>query len=61
MIKLYGLELEPVYAPPRKGDIMHSYADISLAKRILKWSPRISLEEGLRMLVESSRVKNISG
>ncbi len=61
MIKLYGLELEPVYAPPRKGDIMHSYADISLAKRILGWSPRISLEEGLRMLVESSRVKNISG
>ncbi len=55
MIKLYGLEVEPVYAPPRKGDIMHSYADITLAKKILGWSPKISLEQGLKMLLESSR------
>ncbi len=53
MIKLYGLEIKPVYGPPRKGDIMHSYADISRARRVLGWEPKISLEEGLRKLIEA--------
>lgn len=52
MIKLYGLDLKPIHAPPRKGDIMHSYADISRAKKVLGWEPRIGLEEGLKMLIE---------
>jgi len=52
MIKLYGLDLKPIYAPPRKGDVMHSYADISRAKKVLGWEPRIGLEEGLKMLIE---------
>jgi UDP-glucose 4-epimerase len=51
MIRLYGLDLEPVHAPPRQGDIRDSYADISRARRILGWSPRISLEEGLQKLI----------
>ena len=55
MIKLFGLNLEPVYGPPRRGDIMHSYADISRAKRILGWHPSISLEEGLKKLIETYR------
>jgi len=55
MIKLYGLDLQPIYAPPRKGDIKHSYADISKAKKILKWEPRISLEDGLRMLIRGQK------
>jgi len=55
MIKLYGLNIQPIYAPPRKGDIKHSYADISKAKKILKWEPRISLENGLRMLIRGQK------
>ena len=55
MIKLFGLNLEPVYGPPRRGDIMHSYADISRAKKILGWHPSISLEEGLKKLIEAYR------
>ncbi len=55
MIKLYGLDLQPIYAPPRKGDIKHSYADISKAKKILKWEPKISLEDGLRMLIRRQK------
>lgn len=51
MIRLYGLDLEPAHAPPRQGDIRDSYADISRARRILGWSPRISLEEGLQKLI----------
>jgi len=51
MIRLYGLDIEPVHALPRPGDIRDSYADISRARRILGWSPRIGLEEGLQKII----------
>ena len=34
----------------RVGDIRHCFADISLAKRVLGWRPRIGLEQGLEDL-----------
>jgi nucleoside-diphosphate-sugar epimerase len=34
--------------PEQKGDMRHTYADTSLARRDLGFQPRISLEEGLR-------------
>tara|TARA_B100001248_G_C27352110_1_gene441883 strand:- start:74 stop:1150 length:1077 start_codon:yes stop_codon:yes gene_type:complete len=35
------------------GDVPHTYADISKAKKDLDYQPKISLEEGLRSLFES--------
>jgi len=35
------------YAPERPGDIKHSLADISRARRVLGYAPRVSFEEGL--------------
>jgi len=45
-------DFEAVHKGPRPGDIRHSYADISKAKRILGYEPKISLKEGLTQLVE---------
>jgi len=43
--------LQPTFDKPRAGDIKHSCADISRARKILGYKPRISLREGLaRML-----------
>jgi dTDP-L-rhamnose 4-epimerase len=36
----------------RAGDIRHCFADISLAGRVLGYSPRVSFEEGLQELAE---------
>ncbi|ELR69135.1 UDP-glucose 4-epimerase [Fulvivirga imtechensis AK7] len=36
----------------RVGDIRHCFADISKANRILGYSPQVSLQEGMRELVE---------
>jgi len=44
-----GTDLEPVYGPERVGDVKHSLADISKAKELLAYSPRISVEEGLQL------------
>ena len=38
-------------APPRRGDVRHSYADIDKARAALGYSPRFSLEEGLREVI----------
>lgn len=36
----------------QKTDMMATWADVSKAKRLLDWEPRVALEEGLRRTVE---------
>ena len=43
------------YAQAREGDVRHSLADISLARRILGYTPAIKFEEGLRRTVEAMK------
>ncbi|MGD1120263.1 MAG: SDR family oxidoreductase [Dehalococcoidales bacterium] len=47
IIELSGKKINPVYQPPRAGDILHSLADISRAKSF-GYTPKYSLEEGLQ-------------
>ncbi len=42
-----GSNLQPLHAPDRKGDIKHSLADISKAKRLLNYNPAVNVKEGL--------------
>jgi UDP-N-acetylglucosamine 4-epimerase len=46
------IDLKPVHAEPRPGDIMHSYGDITKAERKLEYKPRVPLEKGLSELVK---------
>jgi UDP-N-acetylglucosamine/UDP-N-acetyl-alpha-D-glucosaminouronate 4-epimerase len=46
--KMAGRSTRASYAPARSGDILHSQADISLARRLLGYEPRVGFEEGLR-------------
>jgi UDP-N-acetylglucosamine 4-epimerase len=41
------LEMEPVFGPNRSGDIPHSNADISKARKILNYNPQILFKEGI--------------
>jgi nucleoside-diphosphate-sugar epimerase len=43
--------LENIHADSRPADIRHGYADISKAKRILGFQPKVALEQGLSELV----------
>ena len=40
-----------IYSDPRPGDIRHGYADISKARKLLAYSPKFSITEGLTQLV----------
>jgi UDP-N-acetylglucosamine 4-epimerase len=48
-----GVEVSPVYEPTRKGDIKHSLADISKAKRIIGYTPAFRIKEGLKITYAS--------
>lgn len=45
IMELTGLKGEPVYAPSRRKDIKHSCADITKAKKLLGFAPRVNLRE----------------
>lgn len=42
----------PRFAPARVGDVQHSWADISAARRDLGYSPRVPVHEGLAKTVD---------
>jgi UDP-glucose 4-epimerase len=45
--KVLGTSIEPVFAPARAGDVRESLADISLAKKLLKFEPQVTFDDGL--------------
>jgi nucleoside-diphosphate-sugar epimerase len=46
--QITGKAVKPKYDAPRNGDIRDSQADVSLARRILGYEPRVLFEEGLK-------------
>jgi len=55
--RILGTSIEPLFAPPRPGDILHSRAAIDKAREILHYEPVVDLEEGLRQTIEWYREK----
>jgi len=53
--RITGVEVESVYADPRPGDIRDSVADITLAKKILRFEPVVGIEDGLRDMLSCWR------
>jgi UDP-glucose 4-epimerase len=51
VLDLTGSNVEVIHGEPRLGDIMHSYADISKAEKLLGYKPTICLRDGLRTLL----------
>ena len=45
-------DIEPEYKDTRTGDILHSLADISRARRLLGYAPKVGLVAGLRATAE---------
>jgi UDP-glucose 4-epimerase len=45
--------LDPVFGPPRAGDVPHSQADLSLAIERLKYSVLVPFEDGVRRTVDA--------
>ena len=50
--ELLGSDVKPIYGPDRPGDIKHSNADISKARRLLGYDPDYSFYDGIKLCVE---------
>jgi UDP-glucose 4-epimerase len=53
--RVLGTKIEPIFEPPRVGDVRDSLADISLARKVLGYEPTIDFDEGLRRSIEYYR------
>jgi UDP-glucose 4-epimerase len=53
--ELMGGRIEPIFQPARTGDVRDSLADISLARRVLKYEPSVDLRTGLKPTIEYYR------
>jgi len=49
--ELLGKSVKPVYVDTRAGDVKHSLADISLAKEVIGYEPKIYFDEGLKLAI----------
>ena len=53
--KTLGRAMARRHTPPRAGDVLHTLADVSKARRLLGYVPRVDFEEGFRRTVEYFR------
>jgi len=48
---IFGVEVTVRYDAARTGDVQHSHANISLARKVLGYQPQVRFEEGLNKTV----------
>lgn len=60
LTKALGVNIEPKFGSDRAGDIKHSNADISKAKKMLGYDPEWSFERGIKAAIEWYR-ENLQG
>jgi dTDP-glucose 4,6-dehydratase len=61
VLELTGSSSEIVYEALPEDDPKQRRPDISLAKELLGWSPKISLREGLQLTIEGSGIETLTG
>ena len=52
LTKALGVDIEPIYGPDRRGDIKHSNADISKARKLLGYDPDWSFQRGIDAAID---------
>ena len=50
--RIVGRDVKPIYAPARAGDVRHSLADTTAARRLLGYEAVVSFEKGLEMAID---------
>ena len=56
LVELLGGDV--VYIPKRPGEPDCTWADITKAKKLLNWAPKVSLEEGVKVLLDDMKYWN---
>ena len=56
--KIMGKSIKPMFTPPRPGDVFKTLADISRAKEVLGFVPKIDFQTGLRLTLDWFKKQN---
>ena len=59
IIKYSGLDMEPIFGPPLKGDVQKTIANINLIKEKIGWSPTMKLEEWIKGIIMANKFDEI--
>jgi len=59
IVRIVGSESEIIYSESIKGDVEHTWSDVSKACRELGYEPRVGLDEGLERYVEWYKEHNL--
>jgi nucleoside-diphosphate-sugar epimerase len=46
-----GRNIKPIYTDPRPGDVKHSLADITAAKKLIGFEPMVPFKQGLQLAI----------
>jgi UDP-glucose 4-epimerase len=52
VVDAIGASVEPMHQPARPGDVRRHRADVRLARRLLKYVPQVSIQEGVAQYIE---------
>jgi len=55
--QFFQKDIDPIYVDPRPGDILHSFADIAKAQKMLGYEPAITFDDGLKETIQWYRDK----
>ncbi len=55
--ELIGREARVEYGPPNQADMFSNWADVSKARSLLGWEPRVGLTEGVKKLIDWYRAE----
>lgn len=55
---LLGTQYAPLYSPPRPGEVRHSCADISKARRVLGYKVGVGFLDGLKKMAENFHLRS---
>ena len=59
IIKSSGLDMEPIFGPPLKGDVQKTIANIDLIKEKIGWTPTVTLEEWIDKIISTNKFDEI--
>ena len=59
IIKFSGLNIEPIFGPSLKGDVMKTIADISLIKEKIGWQPKVMLESWMNEIISLKKYSEV--
>ena len=51
IVSEFGLSIKPIHGPALPGDVHTTKADISQAKRLLNWEPKVGIREWLKEVI----------